>query len=175
MPDSRGAGGAYLSGEAAPIVAPKKPAKKPGGGGGILLAGVVVAALGAGSGGSFAITDTSSSGHGIPSSYEQAYKSAAADSCLGSDWQVLAGIGYVESRHGRNGGTSSAGAEGPMQFMPATWRAYGHGSPWSIHDASRAAARYLCAHGGDSYSGIYAYNHSSAYVAKVRSAAARYR
>jgi membrane-bound lytic murein transglycosylase B len=116
-----------------------------------------------------------STGHGIPASYKAAYKHAAASSCLGSDWQVLAGIGWVESRHGRNGGTSSAGAEGPMQFIPATWGEYGRGSPWNIRDASRAAARYLCAHGGDSYAGIYAYNHSSAYVAKVRGAAARYR
>jgi membrane-bound lytic murein transglycosylase B len=156
-------------------VAPKKPAKKAGGGGGILLAGVVVAALGAGSGGSFAVSDTASSSHGIPASYKAAYKHAAAQSCLGSDWQVLAGIGYVESRHGRNGGTSSAGAEGPMQFMPATWDAYGSGSPWNIHDASRAAARYLFAHGGDTYSGIHSYNHSDEYVAEVRQAANRYR
>jgi membrane-bound lytic murein transglycosylase B len=156
-------------------MAPKKPAKRSGGGGGILLAAAVVVALGAGSGGSFTVSDMASTGHGIPASYKAAYKHAAASSCLGDDWQVLAGIGWVESRHGRNGGVSSAGAEGPMQFMPATWDAYGSGSPWAIRDASAAAARYLCAHGGDSYSGIYAYNHSSAYVAKVRSAAARYR
>jgi hypothetical protein len=152
-------------------MAPKKPAPKSGGGG-VLLAGVAAVAIGAGGGMS---SGHASSSHGIPASYKAAYVSAARHSCLGHDWQVLAGIGWVETRHGVNGGTSSAGAEGPMQFMPATWRAYGHGSPWSIHDASRAAARYLCAHGGASGSAIYAYNHSRAYVAKVQHAAAQYR
>ena len=40
-------------------------------------------------------------------------------------WQLLAGIGMAETRHGRNNTTSSAGAQGLMQFMPGTFAAYG--------------------------------------------------
>jgi membrane-bound lytic murein transglycosylase B len=36
---------------------------------------------------------------------------------------VLAAIGQVESAHGKHLGPSSAGALGPMQFLPSTWAA----------------------------------------------------
>ncbi|TDD74849.1 lytic transglycosylase domain-containing protein, partial [Actinomadura rubrisoli] len=91
-------------------------------------------------------------GAGIPAAYRSLYKRAAAGSCV--DWQVLAAIGYVESRHGANTGPSSAGALGPMQFMPATWRSYGRDGDRDgrkdVHDpadAVPAAAAYLCDHG----------------------------
>ena len=52
---------------------------------------------------------------------------AAARTCPGLPWSVLAGIGKVESDHGRSdapgvhSGANFAGAEGPMQFEPATF------------------------------------------------------
>ncbi|GII62670.1 hypothetical protein Skr01_27550 [Sphaerisporangium krabiense] len=116
---------------------------------------------------------------GRPSSYLELYKLAAVRVCPGLSWTVLAAIGQVESGHGRNNGPSSAGALGPMQFMPATWKAYGvdgdgDGTPdiWSPYDAVPSAARYLCANGAAQggaklRSAVYRYNHSWAYVDKV--------
>jgi len=40
---------------------------------------------------------------------------------IGVAWEVLAAIHLVETRMGRIRGTSTAGAKGPMQFLPATW------------------------------------------------------
>ncbi|MGP4030252.1 lytic transglycosylase domain-containing protein [Actinomadura sp. 3N407] len=121
-------------------------------------------------------------GPGIPAAYRALYKRAAEDSCV--DWQVLAAIGYVESRHGANTGPSSAGALGPMQFMPATWRSYGRDGDGDgrkdVHDpadAIPAAAGYLCAHGAatDLRGALWHYNHSQRYVADVLAVADRLR
>ncbi|MDP9022435.1 MAG: transglycosylase SLT domain-containing protein [Actinomycetota bacterium] len=92
------------------------------------------------------------------------YDAAAAE--FGVDWSYLAAIHFVESRMGRIRGTSTAGARGPMQFMPATWEAYGEGDIDDPRDAIRAAARYLVAHGapGNMRRALYAYNHSQLYV-----------
>jgi cell wall-associated NlpC family hydrolase len=126
----------------------------------------------------------------IPSDYLQLYQQAAA-SCPGLPWTVLAGIGRVETDHGRNAHTSSAGAEGPMQFLPATFAAYDHpvladpaptpggtGSITNPVDAIYAAARDLCANGArggaDIPGAIYAYNHDESYVQQVLSWAAAY-
>ncbi len=55
---------------------------------------------------------------------------SAAQTCPGLPWSVLAGIGKVESDHGRanlpgvRSGSNSAGAEGPMQLLPATFAEY---------------------------------------------------
>jgi len=73
---------------------------------------------------------------------------------------------------------SESGALGPMQFMPATWRAYGMGG--DVHDpgdAILAAANYLHASGApdDLDKALYAYNHSTAYVRAIRRHAARMR
>jgi len=67
----------------------------------------------------------------IPADYLALYQ-AAALSCPGLDWSVLAAIGKVETDHGRStlpgihSGHNSAGAEGPMQFLPATFAGYDH-------------------------------------------------
>src|SRR5438445_7631600 len=45
----------------------------------------------------------------------------------GVDASYLASINFIESSFGRNNGPSSAGAEGPMQFLPGTWENYGQG------------------------------------------------
>ncbi|MBW3659127.1 MAG: transglycosylase SLT domain-containing protein, partial [Actinobacteria bacterium] len=101
-----------------------------------------------------------------------AYKSAADE--FGIDWTYLAAIHLVESRMGRIRGDSTAGAKGPMQFLPSTWDAYGEGDIEDPHDAIRAAARYLEDHGapGDMDRAIFAYNHSDRYVQAVKDHAA---
>jgi hypothetical protein len=98
----------------------------------------------------------------------------AAGDEFGVDWTYLAAIHLVETRMGRIRGTSTAGAQGPMQFMPATWDAYGEGDVDDPHDAIRAAARYLIAHGapGDMDNALWAYNHSDRYVQAVKDHAA---
>lgn len=91
-------------------------------------------------------------------------------------WQVLAAINKVESDFGSDTGPSPAGAVGPMQFMPSTWREYGLDAdgdgvadPWDPFDAICAAARYLRTAGApaDLQKAIFAYNHAGWYVAEV--------
>ena len=88
--------------------------------------------------------------------------------------EILASLNFVESKFGRFMGPSSAGAKGPMQFIPSTWDIYGKGDIWDPHDAIMAAARYLSASGapGDMNGALYAYNRSEAYVKAVRTYAA---
>jgi len=88
----------------------------------------------------------------IPATYLREYQTAS-DLCPGLDWTLLAGVGKVESDHGRAPRlVSSTGAQGPMQFEPATWQHYGvdgdgdgHADPFDPADAISAAATYLCA------------------------------
>jgi len=166
---------------------------------------------------------------GIPTAALDAYRSAAArlasaqPSC-GVPWALLAGIGRIESNHGRYGGASLTAtgesvphiigpaldgtrydyiadtdggrldadprvdhAVGPMQFIPATWALYGIdgngdriASPFNLADAALAAARYLCAAGGDLRTAagqrraVLAYNHSDEYLALVLATARAY-
>lgn len=122
----------------------------------------------------------------IPAAYLEAFQSAAA-TCPGLPWTVLAGIGRVETDFGADDHISSAGAEGPMQFMPSTFAAYAEPvppggatppSPFDPVDAIYAAARMLCAdgaRGGADVSGaVYAYNHTEDYVHEVLADAASY-
>jgi hypothetical protein len=92
------------------------------------------------------------------------YKEAETE--FGVSWYYLAAIHLVETRMGRIRGLSSAGAQGPMQFMPATWAMYGKGDINNDHDAILGAARYLKAAGAPAnmQKALYAYNHSQAYV-----------
>ena len=99
----------------------------------------------------------------------EAYRDAEAE--FGIPWKYLAAINLVETGIGRIRGVSSAGAQGPMQFMPATWEAYGGGGDINdTHDAIRAAARYLAANNGanDIAKALWHYNHSHRYVVGVR-------
>ncbi len=82
-------------------------------------------------------------------------------------WQLLAAINFVESAFNRVRNVSGAGAQGPMQFEPATWKAYGLGGDVrEPHDAILGAANYLAANnaGHDERTALYHYNHSPLYV-----------
>ena len=127
-----------------------------------------------------------SAGSGRPSTYLQLFRASAARYCPGLSWTVLAAIGQIESGDGSNMGPSSAGALGPMQFLPSTWREWGitafgeSGTPdiMDPFDAVPAAARLLCAAGAGSPSGlhgaVFAYNHATWYVNEVLALAQEY-
>uniref|UniRef100_UPI001600CF46 lytic transglycosylase domain-containing protein n=1 Tax=Nocardioides pelophilus TaxID=2172019 RepID=UPI001600CF46 len=66
----------------------------------------------------------------------------------GVAWELLAAINLVETGFGKIRGLSTAGAQGPMQFIPSTWAAYGEGDVTDPHDAILGAANYLAANGG---------------------------
>jgi membrane-bound lytic murein transglycosylase B len=93
-----------------------------------------------------------------------------AEATFGIPWNVLAAINLVETGMGRIRGTSVAGAQGPMQFMPATWAAYGEGDVNDPRQAILAAGRYLQANGapGDMAGALWNYNHSDHYVRGVQ-------
>jgi peptidoglycan DL-endopeptidase CwlO len=127
----------------------------------------------------------------IPADYLTLYQATPAEACPGLSWTVLAGIGKVETNHGRlqaPGVTSSAnfaGAAGPMQMGigvgPAgnAWLTYGDGVLAHVYDpryAIPAAARKLAADGAptDLHGAIFAYNHADWYVDLVLKQAAAY-
>jgi hypothetical protein len=96
------------------------------------------------------------------------YKQAEAS--VGVPWEYLAAIHLVETRMGRIRGDSSAGARGPMQFIPTTWDIYGEGGDIeSTADSIAAAARLLRAHGAltDMAGALFSYNNSNRYVGAV--------
>jgi hypothetical protein len=131
----------------------------------------------------------------IPANYFAWYQ-AAADTCPGLSWTVLAGIGKVETDHGRSTaqgvrtGANFAGAAGPMQFgiggkAGNTWAAYGMdgdqppdgvANVYNPPDAIFSAARYLCLNNAQRnlQQALFAYNHADWYVQEVLAQAQRY-
>jgi hypothetical protein len=124
----------------------------------------------------------------IPAGYLRLYRQAGA--FYDVPWSVLAAIGKVESDHGRlrlpgvrsglnryrdRSGRLRSCCAGPMQFNltdgpPSTWQRHGRGNVYDPADAIPAAARKLVADGArrDLDQALYAYNHSRAYVARVK-------
>jgi hypothetical protein len=93
-----------------------------------------------------------------------------AEERFGVEWEVLAAVNYVESRFGRARSASPAGAQGPMQFLPDTWRAYGLGGDIrDPHDAILGAANFLSSGGAPRRyrRALYYYNHAWPYVDAV--------
>lgn len=93
-----------------------------------------------------------------------------AEKRFGVEWEVLAAIMLVETKFGRVRSASSTGAQGPMQFMPGTWRQYGMGGDvHNARDAVLGAANYLKASGApQNYRrAVFAYNHDTRYVDAV--------
>lgn len=84
-------------------------------------------------------------------------------------WQYLAAIEFVETKFGRIHGLSTAGAAGPMQFLPATWARYGRGDVHDPRAAIAGAARFLIANGAprDMSDALFHYNPSTDYVRAV--------
>lgn len=137
-----------------------------------------------------ALTPSAAALSDIPGNLLPIYQ-AAAKTCPGESWTLLAGIGKIETDHVRSklpgvtSGANSAGAEGPMQFLPNTWAAYGrdgdHDGTSNIYDPADAiygAANYLCANGagkpGTVRQALWAYNHSTAYADQVLAKAKEY-
>lgn len=120
----------------------------------------------------------------VPKKLVPIYEDAAAHYRLGQRGpSILAAINWVETGFGTNLGTSTAGAEGWMQFEPASWSEYGVDAngdgvkdPYNPWDAIFAAARLLRADGapGDWQGAIFGYNHAGWYVEKVLRYAARF-
>ena len=109
----------------------------------------------------------------IPAGVKTLYVAAAARYKI--PWELLAGIGMAETRHGRNNATSSAGAQGLMQFMPATFASFdidgdgdGRTNIHSDADSVFSAGNYLVASGVRSgaagvIKALWAYNRSVTY------------
>lgn len=153
-----------------------------GGGLALLLAVAIAGTAAAGP----SISGTSSAA--IPATYRALYQRYGS-TCPGLDWATLAAIGKVESDHGQStlpgvhSGTNSAGAAGPMQFIPATFAGVRRRHPQigsDIYDPTNAvpaAAWLLCDNGAshDLRGAIYSYNHSQTYVSQVLAQAKEYR
>ena len=113
-----------------------------------------------------------------PSVYRVLYL-RAAQTCPGMSPALLSAVGQVESGHGINVGPSSAGALGPMQFLPGTFAQYGVDGDrdgdkdvFDPADAVFSAANYLCHNGGGGdraavNRALFRYNNAQWYVTLV--------
>jgi len=161
------------------------------------VAGLAAAVAGLGEGptsGGAVDTGAAPAAGQIPPAMLALYRQATSV-CPGLSYALLAAIGTVESSNGTStapgvqSGANAAGAEGPMQFLPATFAEYAlpvppggaqPPSPYDPPDAVYAAARLLCANGAGSGGGsgtaaaVFAYNHSAAYVDEVLALADAY-
>jgi soluble lytic murein transglycosylase-like protein len=120
----------------------------------------------------------------IPNKIKKLYVAAAGRYKI--PWTLLAGVGMEETGHGRNNRTSSAGAQGLMQCMPATWVSMGVDGDGDgradIHndaDSIYSAAHYLTKSGVSAGAAgvrraLFAYNHVDWYVNDVLYYASRY-
>jgi murein DD-endopeptidase MepM/ murein hydrolase activator NlpD len=153
------------------------------------FAGLLVLVAGAAGGASSSQPSGAALGD-IPGPLVGVYRAAAASCPL--PWPVLAAIGKVETDHGRSarlgvarGTVNSAGAEGPMQFLPSSWVTYGVDANrtgvadiYDPVDAIWGAARLLCANGAGNpnsvRAAVFSYNHADWYVEEVMRIAASY-
>ena len=113
-----------------------------------------------------------------PAAYQDLYH-RAAQTCPGMTPSLLSAVGQVESGHGLNLGPSSAGALGPMQFLPGTFARFGvdgdgDGDKDMVDpaDAIFSAANYLCSGGGGGdraavSRALFRYNYAQWYVTLV--------
>lgn len=119
---------------------------------------------------------------GIPSNLIPIYQGAGRTYNI--PWTILAAIHRKETDFSTGREVSSAGAEGPMQFMPATFQEYGVTAPGrqgppdinNVYDAIYSCAHMLAADGfqQDPVGALYLYDHSFAYVDAVRQLAHKY-
>lgn len=125
----------------------------------------------------------------IPAAYLKHYK-AYGGTCPNLDWALLAGIGKIETNHGRSklpgvhSGTNFALAAGPMQFLRPTFNGVRKRHPEigsDLYDpatAILATAWKLCDDGvarRKEYQAIFAYNHADWYVKQIQDQADKYR
>ena len=97
-----------------------------------------------------------------------------AEAQTGVPWYYLAAIHLIETRVGRIDGLSTAGAQGPMQFLPSTWADCCTGDIEDPHDAIVGAAVYLKRSGAPENMdrAILRYNRDTRYLDAVKSYAA---
>lgn len=137
----------------------------------------------------YPVTANNTAPDDIPADYLAEYRQSAS-TCGPLDWALLAGVGKVETDHGRSplpgvhSGANSASARGPMQFLPTTFAEVRRNHPEVGHNvynprhAIHAAAHFLCDSGlahGNTRRALWAYNHSSAYANDVLNHADCYR
>jgi len=142
----------------------------------VLVLGLAVAVSGVGPATAVSVPLRKIVSRNLPREYERYERAASA--CPGLDPLILVAIHDVESGRDDQGNVSSAGAIGPMQFLPDTWAAYGVDAnrdgvadPTDITDALMGATHLLCANGvtakATHESAIWNYNHSWNYVRAV--------